>query len=418
MQAGWRVGSLFGIPFFIDPSWVLIVGFVTVSNSSGFLARGWQPTIAWSAGLVLALLLFTSVLLHELGHSLVAMAQGIRVNSITLFLFGGVAAIERESDTPEQAFQVAIAGPAVSVALFGLLTLVAPYLSSYARVLAVNLAQINLVLALFNLIPGLPLDGGQMLKAALWKITGDRLRGIRWAARAGQAIGYLGIAIGVLLIFLTGGAGGSIWIVVIGWFILRNASSYNRVTSLQQALAALTAADAMTQNFRVVDANQPLRQFAESYLLQTADASDSAARQYPYYAASDGRYRGMVMLDQLQTIERSLWDTQTLQSIVRPLSEVITADEKMPLSVIINRLEVLQVPYTTVLSPAGSVAGVIDRGDIVRAMGKKLGVEISDAVIRLVKQTGSYPADLPIVNLARSLEPPSSSPTLQPNPDS
>ncbi len=415
MQAGWRVGSLFGIPFFIDPSWVLIVGFVTFSNSTGFLARGWQPTVAWSVGLALALLLFTSVVLHELGHSAVAIAQGIRVNSITLFLFGGVAAIERESDTPGQAFQVAIAGPLVSAALYGVLALATPYLSGYARVLTANLAQINLVLALFNLIPGLPLDGGQILKAALWKITGDRLRGIRWSARVGQAIGYLGIALGLLLTLLTGGAEGSIWLAVIGWFILRNATGYNRVANLQQAMLDLTAADAMTRELRVVDADQPLQQFAESYLLQTVDGQDSAPRSYPYYAAADGRYRGMVMLDALQTIERSLWDQQSLQSIVRPLSEVVTVEEKTTLPTVINRMEAFQLRHITVLSPAGSVAGVVDRGDIVRAISTKLGIDVPDAMIQQVKQLGVYPATLPVVSLARSLAPVSPSPVPMPD---
>lgn len=405
MQSGWRVGSLFGIPFFIDPSWILIVGFVTFSNGTGFLARGWQPAIAWTAGLAIALLLFTSVLLHELGHSFAAMAQGIRVNSITLFLFGGVAAIERESDTPGQAFQVAIAGPLVSITLFGLFSVATAYLSSYARVLVATLAQINLVLALFNLIPGLPLDGGQMLKAALWKLTGDRLRGVRWAARVGQVIGYLGIAFGLFLVLLTGGTGGSLWITIIGWFILRNATGYSRVAGLQQVLSELTAADVMTRQLRVVEAEQPLRQFAESYLLQTAEAADGVARPYPYYAASDGRYRGLVILDELQTIERSLWDHQPLQSIVRPLTEIPTVEEKTPLPVVIMKLEALQLHHITVLSPAGSVAGVIDRGDIVRAIGTKLGVDISDAIIRQVKQTGSYPSDLPIPSLAKSLVP-------------
>ncbi|MCS6815628.1 MAG: site-2 protease family protein, partial [Cyanobacteria bacterium] len=332
-------------------------------------------------------------------------AQGIRVNSITLFLFGGVAAIERESDTPGQAFQVAIAGPLVSITLFGLCSVATAYLSSYARVLVATLAQINLVLALFNLIPGLPLDGGQMLKAALWKLTGDRLRSVRWSARVGQVVGYLGIAFGLFLVLLTGGAGGSLWITIIGWFILRNATAYSRVAGLQQVLSELTAADVMTRQLRVVEAEQPLRQFAESYLLQTAEVADGTARPYPYYAASDGRYRGLVILDELQTIERSLWDQQPLQSIVRPLTEIPTVEEKTPLPVVIMKLEVLKLHHITVLSPAGSVAGVIDRGDIVRAIGTKLGVEISDAIIRQVKQTGSYPSDLPIPNLAKSLVP-------------
>ncbi|MBD0336188.1 MAG: site-2 protease family protein, partial [Cyanobacteria bacterium Co-bin13] len=184
MQSGWRVGSLFGIPFFIDTSWLVILLLVTYSYGVDPVWQNAWGTLAWGMGLILALLLFSSVLLHELGHSLAAKQQGIQVNSITLFLFGGIAAIEQESKTPGEAFQVAIAGPLVSFGLYLLLTALGtlPILPEPAQVVAINVAQINLVLTLFNLIPGLPLDGGQVLKALVWKITKSRTKGIRWAA--------------------------------------------------------------------------------------------------------------------------------------------------------------------------------------------------------------------------------------------
>jgi Zn-dependent protease len=205
MQASWRIGSLFGIPLFLDPSWFFILAFVTIIN-----AKNLDPTFgsswAWSGGFVMALLLFGSVVLHELGHSLAARSQGIKVNSITLFLFGGVASIDRESKTPGEAFQVAIAGPAVSVTLFGLFYALSQALppSSLGENIVSDLAHINLVLALFNLIPGLPLDGGQVLKAAVWKLTGNRFQGVRWAARTGKAFGGLAIALGLGVALLTG----------------------------------------------------------------------------------------------------------------------------------------------------------------------------------------------------------------------
>src|SRR4028119_1900473 len=121
MQANWRIGSLFGIPLFLDPSWFFILAFITIINALNF-SSSFGLVLAWSTGLLMALLLFGSVILHELGHSLVARSQGLKVNSITLFLFGGVASIEQESKTPGEAFQVAIAGPAVSLMLFLLLS--------------------------------------------------------------------------------------------------------------------------------------------------------------------------------------------------------------------------------------------------------------------------------------------------------
>ena len=394
MQTGWKIGSLFGIPLFLDPLWFVILAFATANFGLAYLQ--WGNVLAWSAGVAMALLLFGSVILHELGHSLVARSQGIKVNSITLFLFGGIASIEEESKTPGQAFQVAIAGPAVSIAIFVLLTLLAYVLpvSSPASVVVADLAKINLVLALFNLIPGLPLDGGQVLKAAVWKATGNRFQAVRWAARAGQILGWAAIALGVAVDWFTGQLVSGLWIVLLGWFGIRNAGAYERVTAMQEALLQMVAADAMNQEFRIVDADQTLRQFADLYLLDTASQI--------YFAASDGRYRGMVSIDDLRVVERSQWESQTLQSILHPLTEIPTVAESLSLVEVINKLETQQLPRITVLSPAGAVAGLVDRGDIVRALAQKLKLSVTDAEIKRVKEEGSYPRDLQLQAIAKA----------------
>ncbi len=397
MQTGWKIGSLFGIPLFLDPLWFVILAFATANFGLAYLQ--WGNVLAWSAGVAMALLLFGSVILHELGHSLVARSQGIKVNSITLFLFGGIASIEEESKTPGQAFQVAIAGPAVSIAIFVLLTLLAYVLpvSSPASVVVADLAKINLVLALFNLIPGLPLDGGQVLKAAVWKATGNRFQAVRWAARAGQILGWAAIALGVAVDWFTGQLVSGLWIVLLGWFGIRNAGAYERVTAMQEALLQMVAADAMNQEFRIVDADQTLRQFADLYLLDTASQI--------YFAASDGRYRGMVSIDDLRVVERSQWESQTLQSILHPLTEIPTVAESLSLVEVINKLETQQLPRITVLSPAGAVAGLVDRGDIVRALAQKLKLSVTDAEIKRVKEEGSYPRDLQLQAIAKATTP-------------
>ena len=397
MQTNWKIGSLFGIPLFLDPLWFVILGLTTLNF--GFAYQQWGTVAGWSAGLIMALLLFASVLLHELGHSLVAQSQGIKVNSITLFLFGGVAAIEEESKTPGEAFQVAIAGPAVSVMLFFLLRLAASVIpdSNPLSEMTADLSRINLVVALFNLIPGLPLDGGQVLKAALWKVTGDRFQAVHWAAKAGQILGYIAIALGFAIDFFTREFITGLWIVLIGWFAVRNANSYDRVTTLQETLLKLVAADSMTRNFRVVDANQTLREFADSYLLETT------APQV-YFAASDGRYRGLVAINDLRTTERSEWETQTLQTIVHPLNQIPTVIESTSLAEVINKLEIEQLPQITVLSPADAVAGVIDRGDIVQALAEKLNLPIDAAEIRRIKEEGSFPPGLQLGVIAKSLD--------------
>lgn len=394
MQKSWKIGSLFGIPLFLDRLWFLIVALATLNFGVSYLE--WGPVLAWSSGVVMALLLFGSVVLHELGHSLAAQSQGIKVNSITLFLFGGIAAIEEESKTPAKAFQVAIAGPLVSIALFFLLRLIAYVLphTSPVSIMMADLARINLVLALFNLIPGLPLDGGQVLKAALWKVTGNRFKAVHWAARAGKILGYSAIACGFVVDFLTGELATGLWIALLGWFGVRNASSYDNVTTLQESLLKLVASDAMNRDFRVVDGNQTLRSFADLYLLDNAPQT--------YFATVDGRYRGSVSVDDLRSVERSEWETKTLQDIVQPLTKIPTVAESTSLASVINKLENEQLQRITVLSPTDAVAGVIDKGDILRSLGEKLNMRISDADIKRVKEEGSYPPGLQLGAIAKS----------------
>ena len=398
MQSGWRVGSLFGIPFFIDPSWIGVLFLIAIPASQQWQAGfpQWGVALAYGMGVVMALLLFSSVVLHELGHSLVAKAQGIQVNSITLFLFGGIAAIEQESKTPGKAFQVAIAGPVVSLslaALLGTIAYVIPDPTNAVSVLATDLAWTNLILALFNLIPGLPLDGGQVLKAAVWKFTGSRFKGIHWAARTGKILGWLAILGGTFN--LVRGDVSGLWVAFLGWFGVRNATSYDRMTNLQETLLQITAGDAMTRDFRVVDADLTLRQFADTYLLDTA-------RPTAYFAASNGRYRGLVNVTDLHTVERSEWETQTLYRLIRPLAEIPTVEETSFLVQVIQTMESQQLKRITVISPAGAVAGVIDRGDVVRALTQKLKLPVSETLIKQIKEEGIYPPGFQLGAIAQA----------------
>ncbi|MEM6839105.1 MAG: site-2 protease family protein [Cyanobacteria bacterium P01_C01_bin.120] len=398
MRSGWRVGSILGIPLYLDTSWFVIVLLVTfVYGSNPLWQERWGDT-SWFVGLAMALLLFGSVLLHELGHSLIAKSQGIKVNSITLFLFGGIAAIDQESKTPGQAFQVAIAGPAVSLGLYFLLTLSVAILAlpEPVAVLFANVAQINLVLTVFNLIPGLPLDGGQVLKAAVWKATDSRIKGVRWAARTGQILGWTAVG-GGLLAYLAEPSLDLIWIVLIGGFAIRNASNYGRVADLQEILSELMASDAMAREFRVLDANMTLREFADEYLLQSTRAP-------VYLAASDGRYRGLVKIDDVREIERSEWEQKRLLDIARPLTSVANVRETTPLPEVIMALEQQELSRLIVLTPADAVAGVIDRGEIVRALGKKMNLAISDNVIQRIKDEDQYPPGLKLESLAKGLQ--------------
>ena len=335
-----------------------------------------------------------------------ALTQGINVNSITLFLFGGVAAMEKESENPTGAFWVAIAGPLVSLGLSILLFTLSHSLGyrepsdTIGRLILYMIedtARINLVLGIFNLIPGLPLDGGQVLKAIVWKLKGDRFTGVRWAAASGQLIGWLGISFGLLLIFLTGTLSG-LWIVFIGWFVRRNAENYQQITQLQESLLTITALDVMGRGFRVVNAHLSLIQFAQDYLL--SELHDHIV----YFAASEGRYRGLIVIEDLQNIERSEWDRVTLWDIVHPLHTIASVEEKTPIVTIIQKLEAINTRFITVLSPAGAVAGIVDRGDIVKAIATHHQLSISETEIKRIRDEGTYPTYLPLPAIAKTVE--------------
>ncbi|MDB9517693.1 site-2 protease family protein [Roseofilum reptotaenium CS-1145] len=233
MNGNIRVGSLFGIPFYLHLSWFLLVGLVTFSY--GII------------GLGVVLLVFSSVVAHELGHGLVAIRQRIGIKSITLFLFGGLARLEKEPQTPSAAFWVAIAGPGINLILFGLFMVIGrftfitmtPPLSIRLASICGFLAYINLILGLVNLIPGLPLDGGHILKALVWKITGKPKQGLMFASRMGQIMGCLGVAICILSWFnipvvLFGiRISGGIWTFIISWFMVQNAGAVQKLVDIQ-----------------------------------------------------------------------------------------------------------------------------------------------------------------------------------------
>jgi Zn-dependent protease len=399
MQAGWRVGSLFGIPLYIDPSWLFVVVLITIADGSL-----WQRThpewgiTAWMAGFAMALLLFGSFLLHELAHGLVAKANGMEVESITLSFFGGMTSSKQEAKTAGQAFQVAIAGPVMTFAVVVLLVvgiMLLPDQDLPAKVVMQRLAELNFLLVLLNLLPAMPLDGGQIVKAIVWKVTKSQFQATRWTAKVSKTVGGLAIALGVLAGLTGKGLVPSLLVSMIGWIMVQNATAYDRLTDVQEALLKLKAESAMTRDFRVVDGEMTLRQFADDYVL---DLSHPSA----FFAASKGRYQGLVVVSHLHEIERSEWEQQSLLRIVQPLTEIPAVQEATSLVAVIQKLEAEQLPRITVLSPAGAVAGIIDRGDIVQALSKKMNLMIADDVIKQIKAEGVYPPGLPLATIAQS----------------
>jgi Zn-dependent protease len=368
MNGNLRIGSLFGIPFYVNVSWFLILALITWDYGQQ-LGFGF-PTLggaAWIWGLITALLLFASVLAHELGHSLVALRQGIPVNSITLFIFGGLASLGEESKTPAEAFWVAIAGPLVSLVLFGALTAVNAFTSLSGPLAAVvnSLAFINLALALFNLLPGLPLDGGNVLKALVWKITGKPYKGIAFASRAGQVLGWIGISLG-LLNLLGVSTVGNIWTLLIGWFLLQNAGRYAQAASVQEQLSGLTAADAVVSNSPIVSADISLREFANDHII----GNPSNWRKY-FVTDENGQWIGEIPVDAMKTIPTNDWWNVLVRELMQPKRQAETVVSSQPLLDVVTLLEQKKLPELVVLQENGRLVGLLERASIMQLLQRR-----------------------------------------------
>lgn len=357
MNGSFRVGNLFGIPFYINVSWFLVLALVTFNYGNSlaltFPELGVGVSFFW--GLITALLLFSSVLAHELGHSFVALRQGIDVKSITLFLFGGLASLERESKTPAEAFWVAIAGPLVSLGLFGVFFgagILTGNIGPLAAILGL-LAYINLALALFNLIPGLPLDGGNILKAAVWKITNNPYKGVVFASRVGQIFGWLGIVSGVFPLFIGGTL--NIWNALIGLFILQNAGRSAQYAEVQDRLSQFTAADAVSPDSPIVPETLSLREFANEYVI-----GQETWRRFLVVNA-ERQLVGGIDIEDMKTIPTSDWPNVEVKQLVKPIENSTIVAAQQSLLEVVSLLEQKQITELPVIGENGVLLGLAEK---------------------------------------------------------
>jgi len=272
MPGSLRIGKIAGIDIYIHVSWIIILVLLTVS-----LAIGWFPQLYpgqstanyWIVSLIAALLLFVSVLLHELAHSLVARRRGLPVKNITLFIFGGVSNIEQEPKDPGIEFQVAVVGPLTSI-LIGVVCLLLQLplrgTNSPLEEILYYLAVTNILLGVFNLIPAFPLDGGRVLRSIIWRISGSMRQATRVASITGQVIAYLFIFGGIWL-FFTGYILNGIWLGFIGWFLLSSAQSANSQVMLASVFNGVTVGEVMNPTPTTVPANISLQQLVDAYFL-------------------------------------------------------------------------------------------------------------------------------------------------------
>jgi Zn-dependent protease len=410
MTEGWQIGRLWGIPLRIHPTWLVILLLSTVAFERTYrLGGSSSEALIWGLALATALLLFASVLLHELGHSLVALTQGVQVRSITLFMFGGVASVDRECATPLGAALVAAAGPAVSVALACLfLALREPVtqLSPGIGQMVLQLGWLNLTLAFFNLLPGLPLDGGLLLKALVWQITGSQRRGVEVANGLGRFLSLMAMGLGSYLLF-KGQGGSGVWLLMLGWFGLGAARRQDQLLRLQAVLKDLRVLDASSRRFRVVEARSSLRHLSEQRLHGADEGSLASADspgQPPWILVCDqGRWRGVIDDGPLQALPVQRWDLERIGDHARPLSTLPAIPEQAPLWQAVLRLEEPEVNRLLVLSPAGLPSGTLERPELGEAVLNRLGVRVPPPLMALARRQNSYPMGLALAPVARSM---------------
>lgn len=408
MGEGWQLLRIRGIPLRIHPSWFLILAVATVAFQQQYRlslagsAAGVPPLPwLWGLGLITAVLLFVSVLLHELGHSLVALSQGVQVKSITLFLLGGVASVERECSTAIGALLVAAAGPAVSL-LLGISLLAASHsaahLAPWLGVMITELGSLNLVLALFNLLPGLPLDGGLIVKALVWQVTGSQRRGVQVANASGRLLAYLAIGFGALLLLRGAGMGGA-WLLLLGWFGLGAVRNQQQMLQLQAALSALKVRDAAARRFRVLEASSSLRELSRVRL-----AEESPAGPADWLLVCDrGRWQGVIDDATLQALPVQRWDSDRVGDHLQPLSSLASIAEDAPLWQAVQQLEDSNAPRLLVLSPAGLPSGTLERPDLGVAVLARLGVTLPEPLLQAARRHNTYPLGLALPQVVRAM---------------
>jgi Zn-dependent protease len=400
---GWQLLKIRGIPLRIHPSWFVILGLATVAFQQQYsqqLSGSGSSLALWGLGLLTAVLLFVSVLLHELGHSLVALQQGVQVRSITLFLLGGVASVERECPTAIGSLLVAAAGPLVSLVLAAVLLASGHSVAHASPLLGAmvnELGGLNLVLALFNLLPGLPLDGGLILKALVWQFSGSQRKGTQVATATGRFLSLLAIGLGVVLL-LRGASVGGLWLMLLGWFGLGAARNQSQLLALQGVLRQLKVKDAAQRRFRVLEADSTLKQLSR---LRQGDGPGLADW---LLVTRQGRWQGFISDAPLQQLPVQRWEQEQVGDHLQPLDQLPQISAEAPLWQAVLRLDQPDTPRLLVLGPAGLPSGTLERPELAERVLEKLGVRLPQPILDAARRQGVYPLGMGLAPVARSIE--------------
>ncbi len=375
MPGSLRIGKIAGIDIAIHVSWLILVVLLTWSLATGWfpvLYAGWSTFTYWSVGLLAALLLFVSVLLHELAHSLVARMRGLPVKNITLFIFGGVSNIEQEPKSPSIEFWMSIVGPLMSLLIGGLSFLLFLIIRGNSPLAAIlqYLAVSNILLGLFNLVPGFPLDGGRVLRSIVWKISGSVRTATRVATLVGQMIAYLLILAGIWLLFGGDWLSG-IWIGFIGWFLLSGAQSANSQATLEAMFKGVTVSEVMNISPMTVPANISLQKLVYDLLLPRGWRSA--------FVTQVDQLVGLITLSDIRHIPREQWGQTPVGHVMIPVEQLHAVSPKQSLNEVLPLMVTQDVNQLPVVED-DRLVGMLSREDIMRFLEirRGLGLDMAD----------------------------------------
>ncbi len=353
-----RIG---GIAIEIHPSWLLIFALITWSLAVGVFPmqfEDWATATYWIIGAIAALLLFVTVLIHEMAHAVVAIRRGLPVPRITLFIFGGVSHLSRQPRTAGEEFAIAAAGPAASLAIAiiaAALSLVVVNLNEQATAIVVYIALVNFLLAIFNTLPGFPLDGGRVLRSIAWRKTGNFMKATRIASGVGTGFGFGLIIIGfgfILFGYLING----IWFAFIGWFLSTAARGEAESLRLESVLGPLQARDVMSQNYVVVPPGLSLQLIVDEFMVAEGHRAVIVARDETVY--------GIVSISDIRKVPRDRWADTPAQAVMTPREEVATVNADTPAMEALELIAQRGLNQVPVLEE-GRMVGLITRRELI-----------------------------------------------------
>jgi len=358
-----RLTVIRGIPVEIHLSWLLIFFLFSLTLAQGYfptVVANQTSTVYWTAGIVTTLVLFASVILHELGHSLVAIREGIPIKRITLFIFGGVAQMEAEPTNPTTELKVTAAGPLTSIVIA--LLLGAIYYLALVPGLIISesiffVARLNLIMALFNLIPAFPLDGGRIFRSIVWLFGRNMLKATKIAVGLGTVLSFLSMGLGFLLIFVPGNLWG-LWLIFLGWMINQaGQSSYSQLV-FKETFTGIKVAELMSTNLVTISPDDTLEMLAESFLHHKFGA-------FPVVYGSTTH--GLVSLQNMKAYPREKWPTTKVSRILTPLKETMVIEPSSDAAEVMLKMAAQNTGRALVMQN-GNLVGLLSRTDMMRFM--------------------------------------------------